>query len=366
MNIAILGYGTVGKGVEKVAEENGIQVRYILMRDIDELTKPTMTRSLDEILSSPEVDCVIECIGGDEPSFTFVKKALESGKDAISSNKKMIVKHFDELIRIANEKNVRFLFSSACGGAIPWLPELSRIAGTDTLFFFAGIMNGTSNYILNKMYSENLSFADALSGAQALGYAEFDPSDDIDGIDTANKTILSMGIGFRKSLKLENLFVKGIRAFGLPEIRFAKERGYRCILLGRGSETTASVMPVFVKENSVFYGVTDNYNCFALSAKNFGPFAMIGQGAGSLPTASNVIRDIRLLNDPYPVTLKEELLPDYDSEKHVFYLRKEESLKSDLIETELGGNAYITKPISINELKPILQENDFIGELVND
>ncbi len=366
MNIAILGYGTIGKGVEKLAGENGIEVRYILMRDIDELTKPNMTRSIDEIVEDKNTDLVLECIGGDEPAFTFAKKAIEHGKHFISSNKKMIAKHYEELVQLADKYKVHFLYSSACGGGIPWLKELACIRNSDELYSYKGIMNGTSNYILHKMYYENLGFEEALKKAQELGYAEADPSDDIDGVDTANKSLLSLGVGYEMHMNLSDIFVKGIRYYSKEDMEYAKNNDKKVVLLGKGIKTDKGiavyVIPTFVGSDSIFYSIKENYNCFIADVKNLGQLSLIGQGAGSLPTASSVIRDIQMIDTPYRVDFKGDIKPDYETLKSCFYIRSRNTIEDKYIKERIG-NAVITKKMSIAELKNIISKEDFVGEI---
>jgi len=370
MNIAILGYGVVGKGVEKMALENKMKVSHILMRDIDELTKANMTSDLNKILNDNELNCVVECIGGDEPAFTYVKKTLEKGINVVSSNKKMIAKHYSELIALANKNHVSFLFSSACGGAIPFLPTLSNVKSSDDLKGFEGIINGTSNYILNKMYYENIGFNEALKKAQELGYAESDPSDDIDGIDTLNKTVLALGVGFNVLVKPEDVFVKGIRNYNLADLKFIKEKDYHACLLAKASKVDnkyfVRVMPSFVKEDNPFYSIRANYNCLVIKADNLGTLSLIGQGAGSLHTASNVIRDIQMLNNPYLVNLEKEIKPNDEEYFGYYYLRTCKKINVEYIQEDLGNNTYITKKISLNVLREIVGEQDFVGEIIDD
>lgn len=371
MNIAILGYGVVGKGVEKIALEKDIQVKYILMRDIDELTLPNMTKSLDEILNDREVDCVVECIGGIEPAHTYVAKALKCHKHVVSSNKKMLVKCFDELYKLAKENNVSLLFQAACGGGIPWIRELSYIKEIETVKSIKGIMNGTSNYILDKIFKENLDFSLALKNAQELGYAESNPSDDIDGIDTANKVVLSMITAFGYGFELNDLFIKGIRYFNKKDLDFANNNEYKCVLLGKGIKDNDNyipyVIPSFVKKNSsIFSNINDNYNCFKVDSDNLNNLLFIGQGAGSLPTASNVVRDILTVNNPYPIDYKGIKKPDYDSYKTNFYIRTCNKIGTSIIKEKLDEDSYITNKISLNVLKDIINENDFVGEIEND
>jgi len=367
MNIAILGYGTVGKGVELLAIENNINVKYILMRDIDILTKTNMTKSFKEIVLDEEVDAVVECIGGDEPSFSYACEIIKHKKHFISSNKKMLSRHYKELINMAKEYDVSILFSSACGGGIPWLNELARVNKSDLINSFKGIMNGTSNYILHKMYYEDLSFENALKKAQELGYAESDPSDDIDGIDTANKVVLSLGIGFNTCVSLNDIFIKGIRYFKDEDMKYLKSKNMKCVLLGKAIKTDKGietyVIPSFISKDDILSSIKENNNCFILDSKNLGSLALIGQGAGSLPTASNIIRDLKMIDKPYRVEFKDNLNLDYETIRKRFYIRSNREINEDYIEEIINEKTIITKLMNINELKKIINEDDFIGEI---
>ena len=369
MNIAILGYGVVGKGVYKIAKKNKINVSYILMRDIDELTLPNMTKDLNIILNDPNVNCVVECIGGDRPAYDYVKEAILKGKHVVSSNKKMLVNHFKELYRLANKNNVHLLFSSACGGGIPWLKNLAYIKENESILGFKGIMNGTSNYILDKIFSDGLAFNAALKKAQELGYAEQDPSDDIDGIDTANKTILSMIIAYRAGFDLKDVFIKGISNISEKEYQFALNNNYRLVLLGKGlkkgNKYILYVIPTFVNKNSQFFNIKNNYNCFSLYTDNLKNLSFVGQGAGSLPTAQNVINDILDLNNPYKYEFNGTEKPDYSLIKSNFYIRTKNKISTNLIKRKIGDNIYVTKKTNIIDLKKLINKNDFVGEIEN-
>ncbi len=370
MNIAILGYGTVGKGVEKLALEKGMTIRHILMRKGRPLLKKEMRDDIEDIINDNDLDCLIECIGGDEPAFTYVKKALERKIPVISANKKMLAKHLIELSELANKNKLPILYSAACGGGIPFLPTLNQIKESDEIESFEGIINGTSNYILNKMFKEKLDFKQSLKKAQELGYAESDPSDDIDGIDTANKTVLGLAIGFDAYIKLEDIFVRGIRYIDTADLKFAEENNYHLALTTRvqklNDSFAISLMPRFVNENSPFYNIKDNYNCLYIKTRNMGSLSLIGQGAGSLPTASNIIKDINNLNNPYKTDIKQVIKVDYKNNKGRFYLRTRQEIKEEYIEKIIGADAYITKEITIENLRSFLQETDFVGEIVND
>lgn len=373
MNIAILGYGVVGKSVELLCEENNINVSYILMRNQNKVIKPNMTASVDDILNDKDVDCVVECMGGIEPSYTYVSMAIKNGKHVVSSNKKMLADKLIELADLAIENKVSLLFSSACGGGIPWIKNLAEIKKNDSIIGFKGIMNGTSNYILDMMTTNNCSFDEALKKAQGLGYAEADPSDDIDGIDTANKVILSAAIAFDYKFQLDDMYIKGIRYISEKELTYCNKNNLSCVLLGKGiknnDETyTLSVIPTFVKKEKVLGNIHLNNNCFILNSKNLNELTFIGQGAGGIPTASNVIRDINSLTSPYVLALKGTSTNTIDISKNHYYIRTSSVIPSDYIEDKIDENIYISKPIDLKTLKEIIKDDEivFIAEVEND
>ena len=347
MVIGILGYGVVGRGVYKIASKNNIKVKRILERNISD---PILqTNSIEDIVDDPEIDTVVECLGGDDIPFKYCAKALRSGKNVVTSNKKMLVKYLKEINDLAIENNVSLLYSSACGGGIPVLHEINRIANIDMIISVAGIMNGTSNYILDQMYTNNMDFDIALKQAQDLGYAEKDPSDDIDGIDSANKLVLASLLSFNKAYKLEDLFIKGIRHIKKIDMEYFKNNGYRCILLAKNVGSCLTVMPTLVKSGP-FSSITLNNNCFMVAGEDLGNIYLIGQGAGELPTASNVVRDLKDIDNSFNRRINKFELPDYDDVKGDYYIR----------------GIGLVKDKSINELKKMIKDDDFVCEVLDD
>lgn len=368
MKIALLGYGTVGKGVEILAKKNNIELSYILVRNKEKVVKANMTDSIDEIVNS-DVDVVVECLTGIEPAFTYASKAISNGKHVISANKKMLVKHFKELNDLASENNVSLLYSASCGGGIPWISNLNNVSNIDEILSFKGIMNGTSNYILDRLNKEDSDFNDVLKDAQDLGYAEKDPSDDIDGIDTANKTVLSAIIAFNKEFKLDDVYIKGIRNITKQDIQYFKENGYKCVLLGKGikkeDKYKLSVLPTLFKEGT-FKSISSNNNCFMLEGNDLGLQYYVGQGAGSLPTASNIIRDLNLLSNPYKAITVSKGQIDLDIEANKYYVRTSKNIDKNIIDKVISDDAYITKNISLLKLKEFVDDNDLVCEVSDD
>ena len=204
MKIGLLGHGVVGKGVSRICDASEIlQIKRILVKDDWELTDPRCTQNVQEILDDPEIDVVVECMGGIEPARSFLMKALQNGKHIVTSNKKMLANCSKELFAEAKKNNVSIHYEATCGGGIPWMASLERILRIDPIDSFRGIFNGTTNYILSRMDEESLEFEPLLKEAQKLGYAEQNPSDDIDGMDVRYKVALSCMKAFKVMPVLE-------------------------------------------------------------------------------------------------------------------------------------------------------------------
>ncbi len=368
MNIGLLGYGTVGKGVYTLCKKNNINVKYILVKDKNKKidVHSIITDDINEIVNDKDIDCIVECIGGNNPAFDYVSLALKNKKKVVSANKKMLVTYLKEINDLANENNAPLLYSSACGGGIPILSEIKKINESDSINKIMGIMNGTSNYILDRMYDENLEFDDVLKSAQDLGYAEKDPSDDIGGVDSANKVVLASLLAYDKAFKLNDLFVLGINNINKSDISYFKENGYKCVLLGSGIKEKdfyqLKVIPTIFK-NNIFSNIKLNNNCFAINSLSLNDLYLIGQGAGSLPTASNVIKDLLSL-DSYNKEIKSFEKCNFDILPATFYIRG--GINEEYVAEKISDNAYLTKKITINELKKIIKDSDFVCEVYDD
>lgn len=371
MNIALLGYGTVGKSVEKLCIKKGITISHILRRDASQLSSDNMTTDIDKILYDPAVETIVECLSGIHPAYDYVKKGLEHKKNIVTSNKKMLAHNYLDLLNCAKVNNRKLLFSSACGGGIPWIFELNKIAMTDTIYSFKGIMNGTSNYILDNMINNHLNFSNALKKAQELGYAESDPSDDIDGIDTANKVVLSAGVAFKYRFNVDDMFIKGIRYINDEVINYCLKNNLGLVLLGKGlrnqNSFSLSVTPTIVKKDSLFSNIRANYNCFTINSEELTNLCFIGQGAGGIVTASNIIRDLLALKNTDNIKLLGENSIDYSINKSNYLISCKTKIDRKFIKERMQNNMYLTKKISINTLKKILNEEDaFIAEVEDD
>jgi len=309
VNIAVMGHGTVGSGVvdvlfkhrEAIAAraKNEINVKHILdLREFPELPYAQLfTKDFNVILNDPEVKVVVETMGGINPAYDFVKKCLLAGKNVVTSNKELVAAKGDELLKIANDKNVNFLFEASVGGGIPVLRPIAQCLAANDIFEIAGILNGTTNFILDKMIKDGADFADALAEAQRLGYAEKDPTADVDGYDAARKICILASIGFGRHVYPDQVVPEGIRNITLEDIDRAAMLGYVIKLIGRtklrsDGKITATVYPALVSRNNILSGVDGVFNGIMVRGDAIGDVMFYGRGAGKLPTASAAVADV--------------------------------------------------------------------------
>ena len=296
MKIAVLGYGTVGRGVVTIVEgrARGVEVEKIL--DLPKnCTQPRMTPNYDEIVDDPSIEVVVECMGGLEPAHTFICRALRAHKSVVTSNKAVVAEFFDEFAALALENGVGLFIEASVGGGIPWIASIEKARRIDEISSFSGIMNGTTNYIIDSMAKEGLDFDIALGKAQELGYAERDPSADIDGVDVRNKTIISASVAFDVACT-KDLPVTGIRTLTKRDMLMFENKGLQVKLFGRGVQRDGSyavaVEPVAVPRESMEAAVPSNFNLVSLEGATVGPLKFFGQGAGSLPTGNAMVQDV--------------------------------------------------------------------------
>lgn len=300
MKISVLGFGTVGRGVyEMICKAEGMEVRKVLVLP-SECNESFMVTSIDEITSDKETDVVVECMGGVHPAFEFASACLRAGKSFVTSNKALVAEYGIELEALAREKNVSFLFSAACGGAIPVLHNISVASQTDRILRCGGILNGTTNFILTNMQDNGKDYKEALAEAQRLGYAEADPTADVSGMDTMRKVMLLSSVSF-SSLPVENLCCEGIENFTKDIADYVKERDLSVRLMGFCGKTAdgiyAYVEPVVVSSSAVEASISSNINFAWYEGENSGFIGLMGQGAGRYPTASAVLRDLSAVKE---------------------------------------------------------------------
>lgn len=308
IKIAILGYGTIGSGVVEVLNTNsesiakragdGIEVKYILdLRDFPgDPMEDKVIHDYDVIANDPEVEVVVEAMGGVEPAYTFVKRALLAGKNVTTSNKALVAKYGAELIAIAKEQNINFLFEASVGGGIPIIRPLNSSLTADEIEEITGILNGTTNYILSKMTFEGLEFADVLKDAQSRGYAEADPTADVEGYDACRKIAILTSLVCGQQVDFEDIYTEGISKITADDIKYAKEMGLVIKLLATSKKTKegycAMVAPFMLSQQHPLYSVNDVFNAIFVHGNVLGDAMFYGSGAGKLPTASAVVADI--------------------------------------------------------------------------
>lgn len=383
MKIGLLGHGTVGSGVRKIVDEkktneiSQLEISKILVRYEKDITDERMTVDIHDIVDDPAIDVVVECIGGDEPAFSYVQAALFNGKHVVTSNKKMLVNHLEELLETARTRGVSLKYEAACGGGIPWMSNLDRTKRIDVINSFRGIFNGTTNYILSKMSDEGSEFAVALKEAQDCGYAEFDPSDDIDGMDTAYKVVLSSCKGFGVLANIHDIDIYGIRHISAKDIAYACKHGYVCKLIGSGvksdSGVSGTVIPTFIPKQNIFATIPANFNAIESDSKTLGKMTYVGQGAGSYPTAHAVVQDLidLVLHQDTEVSTEVSICVDNMSRVSSFYVRSVNLNRvEDVIEENIDEDTCITKKISFVELASMMKvlEDDavFVAEVMHD
>lgn len=305
--IAILGLGTVGTGVAKVVAENSRQierrlgeplsVKTILVRHFqDGPWRQLMTDDFTKIEQDPELCVVVETIGGVEAAYEYTKRALLAGKHVVTANKQLVAEKGCELLELARRKNVNYLFEASVGGGIPVLHPITHCLSANRIDEVYGILNGTTNYILTRMVRTGSFFSDALREAQAKGYAEADPSADVNGTDAGRKICILADLAFGRQVRPENVPLEGISRLSLRDVKVAGRAGYRIKLLGRairlsGGGRTAYVAPHLIPENHPLANVEDVYNAIMVRGNATGEVMFYGKGAGEMPTASACVSD---------------------------------------------------------------------------
>ena len=308
INIAILGFGVVGSGTAEVLTENkeiienklGCQynIKYILdLRDFpDSPFSSLVTHSFEDILNDPEVSVVAEMMGGSHPAYDFTKACLEAGKNVVTSNKEVVSTFGVELCQIAKEHGVRYLFEASVGGGIPVIRPMINDLSSNKINKIDGILNGTTNYILTSMRNDGAAFADALKEAQRLGYAEANPSADVDGIDAARKIVILAALASGKLIDPKTIPTTGITAITLTDTRIAELFGCSIKLIGHATvengKVLAFVSPRMVRKSNPLSTIDDVFNGILVNANMVGDVMFYGPGAGKLPTASAVVADI--------------------------------------------------------------------------
>lgn len=308
MNVAIMGFGTIGSGVYEVLEKNqeiitnnvgeAVGVKYILdLRDFPGTPiADKIVHDFSVILEDPEVQIVVETMGGLNPAYPFVKACLEAGKHVVTSNKALVAAHGTALLALAREKRVNFMFEASVGGGIPIIRPLYRCLMGEKIQEITGILNGTTNYILTKMDKEGASFNGALKEAQDLGYAERNPEADVEGHDTCRKIAILTALATGREVNYEDIYTEGITKISDTDFKYAQKMDTSIKLFGssrmEGDRVYAWVAPLMIGKNHPLYAVNDVYNGILVKGNMVGTTMFYGSGAGKLPTASAVVSDI--------------------------------------------------------------------------
>lgn len=375
IQIAIMGLGTVGTGVAKVVAENAkqierklgepLQVKTILVRHFqDGPYRQLMTDDFRKIEEDDDIRVVVETIGGVEAAYEYTKRALNAGKHVVTANKQLVAEKGAELLALAKKKNVSYLFEASVGGGIPILHPLTQCMAANRIDEIYGILNGTSNYILTRMVRTGAFFSDALREAQAKGYAEADPTADVEGIDAGRKICILADLAFGSQVNPADVPMEGISKLSLRDVRIAQRAGYRVKLLGRclrlpGNGRTAYVAPHLIPEEHPLANVEDVYNAVVVKGNATGEVMFYGRGAGELPTASACVADVMEALQASP--RREEIGWDADTagfqdpmELHTrYYFRIEGSLTDAAMAfgqvevlSEDGETAFLTDSLS--------------------
>lgn len=380
VQVAVLGYGTVGSGVVQVLEENKekinvraleqVHVKYILdLKDFpDDPYGSKVVHDVEVILNDPEVRVVCETMGGIEPAFTFSKRALAAGKSVCTSNKELVAEHGPELLRMAKENNCNYLFEASVGGGIPIIRPMNYSLTAEEIDSIIGILNGTTNYILTKMSREGADFDEVLKEAQERGYAEKNPEADVEGYDACRKIAILSSLMTGKNVRYQDIYTEGITAISAQDFRYAAAMNKSIKLLGMCKKTeqgyVAMVAPCLIDETHPLHGVSGVFNAIFVHGNMLGDSMYYGRGAGKLPTASAVVSDVidcaRHLNKTVTCIWEEEPveLVDFGKSSRRFLVRvREEGVEkaqklfpnAEIIRVLEGEAGLVTQEITEEE-----------------
>ena len=381
---AILGYGVVGSGVYEIIRKNEksitrktggktISVKYILdLRDFPDHEQPELfTKNYDDILHDPEISIVVEVMGGLKPAYEYSKAALLAGKNVITSNKELVAEHGTELMAIAKEHDVNYLFEASVGGGIPIIRPLNQCLAANEIEEIYGILNGTTNYILTKMVAEGAGFEEALSEAQRLGYAERNPEADVEGYDACRKIAILASLASGKYVNWRNVPTEGITKITRSDVAYAEKFGAVIKLIGSAKieegQVYCRVSPMVIPAGHQLSEVNDVFNAILVKGDSIGDVMFYGRGAGKLPTASAVVADVidaaKHIHINKFITWKEaksEFMIDPDTVMYRYFVRTDsETVVNDFNGAQnLGGEAgewfFVTEEMTEAEFKKIL------------
>ena len=375
MKIAILGFGTVGTGVYEIIKGSTspilkkFEISKILVRNKSKITTSLMTDNYNEIINDNSIDIIVEVMGGENPAYEYILKALKSKKHVVTANKEVVSLHLDEFTRVASENNVSIHYEASVGGGIPWIKSIIKAKRIDKILEISGILNGTSNFILYNMFKNGYEFNDILKIAQEKGYAESDPSADIDGLDVQRKLSITSSLCFDSIVSLNNIPTFGIRNVTKPDIDFFNSNNLILKLIAKSvlynNSYCSCVEPVLFYKNSIEANVDQNYNMGSLVGESIGELKFYGQGAGKFPTANAVVQDILDIyygsyND-YSLTFNKELNLDGSLISGKYYIRFSNPEIKNIFSKNTErlfniDNKYciITKELFKNDFQPLI------------
>ena len=361
INVAVMGYGTVGSGVVEVLRTNGelineraqdvINVKYVLdLRDFPgDPVEEILIHDFETIVNDAEVDIVVETMGGVEPAYTFVKRCLEAGKNVATSNKALVAKHGAELLAIARDRSINFMFEASVGGGIPIIRALNSSLTADRIDEVTGILNGTTNYMLTKMFFESADYDEVLKEAQEKGYAERNPEADVEGHDACRKIAILTSLIAGQHVDFETIHTEGITKITTEDMKYAKTMDMAIKLLAsskrEGESFSAIVAPMLLSKNHPLCNVNDVFNAIFVRGNMLGDAMFYGSGAGKLPTASAVVADVvdeaRHLNRSIMAfwSSKKLELTDISNSSRKFFVRVKGTPETELAKVqEVFGN----------------------------
>jgi len=333
VNVGLLGFGVVGSGVKQIIDNNQeklqhqldceINVSHILVRNLEKYENmvgqsTVLTTNPNDVINNDTIDVIVEVVGGVEQAREYILQALQAGKHVVTANKDLIALHGTELHRIAKENNCDLFYEASVGGGIPLLRSISDGLAADRIHKIIGIVNGTTNYILTKMNDESWTYTDALQKAQELGFAEADPTADVEGLDAARKMVILARLAFLMDVELDDVTVSGISGLPLEDLTYGQQLGYTMKLIGTATKNKdaveVSVQPTFLCNEHPLASVKNEYNAVYVSGEFVGETMFYGPGAGSLPTATAVMSDIVAVikNKHLNVNGKQYIEPLYD------------------------------------------------------
>lgn len=359
IKVGILGYGTVGKGVVHLIEErcSNIEIKHILVRSKEECLDDRFTVDFDVLLE--DIDVLMEMIVGDSPAYETIVRALNKGVHVITSNKVTVAAHLQEYIDLATKNHVQFRFEASVGGGIPWIESCIKAKRVDQIHSIKGILNGTTNYILDRMTKEKIDFDVCLQEAKRLGYAEADPSADIDGFDVQRKIMISSSLAYESIIPFEEYDCISLRKIKLVDLEFFSKKGYTIKYIGfsktKGNQMYGSVEPVLMRNDSLFASVDKNNNMIELYGDSIGYLQFVGQGAGQLPTANAMIQDLLDIVEHKANKIKFDMKLNMDKTMCKFtyvFCANQYQFNDEIIENKIevdGRRIATSKPITPEE-----------------